>query len=203
QDLRVAWHLAQRGRNDRTPDDRRRLCPTWAAPQGGHRSLDRAQGRTDWLRRRGRRPVVEVKPMKAIGRHIILEMWGCQNLDSVQIAEEALRDMVEALDVNLLDLRVYPFSPVGVTGIAIVSESHLVIHTWPEHGYAAVDIFTCGAPRDPQDAVDVLRRLFNPERIGVMEINRGQLDLPEYKVSNASESGCATPRRTRTPAYSA
>ena len=58
-----------------------------------------------------------------------------------------------ALDVNLLDLRVYPFSPVGVTGMAIVSESHLVIHTWPEHGYAAVDIFTCGAPRDPQDAV--------------------------------------------------
>ena len=85
--------------------------------------------------------------MKAIGRHIILEMWGCQNLDSVQTAEQALREMVDALDVHLLDLHVYPFSPVGVTGMAIVSESHLVIHTWPEHGYAAVDIFTCGAAR--------------------------------------------------------
>jgi S-adenosylmethionine decarboxylase len=90
-----------------------------------------------------------------------------------------------------------------VTGIAIVSESHLVIHTWPEHGYAAVDIFTCGSPRDPQGAVDVLRNLFEPERIGVMEINRGQLDLPEYKVSKPSESGRSTPERTRTPAYSA
>ena len=69
--------------------------------------------------------------MKAIGRHVILEMWGCQNLESVDTAERALREMVVALDVNLLDLRVYPFSPVGVTGIAIVSESHLVIHTWP------------------------------------------------------------------------
>ena len=67
--------------------------------------------------------------MKAIGRHIILEMWGCQNLDSIETAERALHEMVVALDVNLLDLRVYPFSPVGVTGIAIVSESHLVIHT--------------------------------------------------------------------------
>ena len=134
--------------------------------------------------------------MKAIGRHIILEMWGCTNLDSVETAEQALREMVVALDVTLLDLRVYPFSPVGVTGIAIVSESHLVIHTWPEHGYAAVDIFTCGAQRDPQDAVHVLRRHFKPERIGVMEINRGQLDLPEFDTSHSG-------RGSRTPALSA
>ncbi|HEY3059236.1 MAG TPA: adenosylmethionine decarboxylase [Chloroflexota bacterium] len=140
--------------------------------------------------------------MKAIGRHIILEMWGCQNLDSIQTAEQALREMVDALDVNLLDLHVYPFSPVGVTGMAIVSESHLVIHTWPEHGYAAVDIFTCGAPRDPQEAVNVLRRHYEPERVGVMEINRGQLDLPQYGRSAPSRE----PRqrsRARTPALSA
>src|SRR5215475_9316650 len=121
--------------------------------------------------------------MKTIGRHIILEMWGCQNLDSVDTAELALREMVTALDVHLLDLKIYPFSPVGVTGMAIVSESHLVIHTWPEHGYAAVDVFTCGAPRDPQDAVSVLKRLFSPERIDVMEINRGQFDLPDLDTS--------------------
>ena len=153
--------------------------------------------------------------MQAIGRHIILEMWGCQNLDSVEIAEQALRDMVVALDVNLLDLKVYPFSPVGVTGMAIVSESHLVIHTWPEYGYAAVDIFTCGAPRDPQDAVDVLRRLFEPERIGVMEINRGQLELPEYAVETHRDRPAPasaqtrqdeprpSTRRARAPVYSA
>ena len=143
--------------------------------------------------------------MQAIGRHIILEMWGCQNLESVETAETALREMVVALDVHLLDLRVYPFSPVGVTGMAIVSESHLVIHTWPEHGYAAVDIFTCGAPREPQAAVSVLREHYKPERIGVMEINRGQLDLPEYRVDSprARERGRSSPRRTRTPAYSA
>src|SRR5690349_21132524 len=145
--------------------------------------------------------------MKAIGRHIILEMWGCQNLDSVETAERALRDMVQALDVNLLDLKVYPFSPVGVTGMAIVSESHLVIHTWPEYGYAAVDVFTCGAPRDPQDAIGVLRRHYQPERIGVMQINRGQVDLPEYDAPapRPAERGrsAATTATTRAPAYSA
>src|SRR5918911_4701521 len=136
--------------------------------------------------------------MKAIGRHIILEMWGCQNLDSVDTAEDALREMVVALDVHLLDLKVYPFSPVGVTGMAIVSESHLVIHTWPEYGYAAVDVFTCGAPRDPQAAVDVLREHYAPERIGVMEINRGQFDLPDSSVVSRPELA-----RAKTPAYSA
>jgi S-adenosylmethionine decarboxylase len=143
--------------------------------------------------------------VKAIGRHIILEMWGCQNLDSVEVAEQALRDMVAALDVTLLDLKVYPFSPVGVTGMAIVSESHLVIHTWPEYGYAAVDVFTCGSPRDPQDAVKVLREHFHPERIGVMEINRGQLDLPERDVPAPEpvRPGASASGRTRAPALSA
>jgi S-adenosylmethionine decarboxylase len=146
--------------------------------------------------------------MKAIGRHVILEMWGCQNLDSVDTAERALREMVVALDVTLLDLHVYPFSPVGVTGVAIVSESHLVIHTWPEFGYAAVDLFTCGAVRDPQEAVNVLRRLFAPERIGVMEINRGQMDLGEHDAPSpapepAREPARPRPRLSHTPAYSA
>jgi S-adenosylmethionine decarboxylase len=116
--------------------------------------------------------------MKAIGRHLILEMWGCENLNSVEVAEQALREMVVALDVNLLDLKAYPFSPVGVTAMAIVSESHLVIHTWPEYGYAAVDVFTCGARREPDAAVPVLRKYFKPERIQVMEMTRGQLDVP-------------------------
>ena len=153
--------------------------------------------------------------MKAIVRHIVLEMWGCQNLESVEVAEQALREMVDALDVHLLDLKVYPFSPVGVTGMAIVSESHLVIHTWPEYGYAAVDVFTCGAPREPQAAVTVLREHYQPERVQVMEITRGQLDLDlvEKDRPNAAPSARAEEvrhepvrrqrRRVRAPALTA
>lgn len=129
--------------------------------------------------------------MKAVGRHLILEMWDCQNLDSVQVVEQALREMVDALHVGLLDLKVYPFSPVGVTGVAIVSESHLIIHTWPELGYAAVDVFTCGERRDPEVAVPVLRKHFVPERIQVMEMTRGQLD------ARGGEAGADDPRGAR------
>ena len=113
--------------------------------------------------------------MKSVGRHLVLELWGCRNLNSTSAVESALLQIVDALKLNLLSINVHPFSPIGVTGVAIVSESHVVIHTWPELGYAAVDIFTCGEQRDPEDAVPVLREYFAPERIQVMTMTRGLL----------------------------
>lgn len=132
--------------------------------------------------------------MRAVGRHLILELWGCINLDETDVAEQALREMVDALGVHLLDLKVYPFSPVGLTAMAIVSESHLVIHTWPEFGYAAVDVFTCGERREPEDAVPVLRKYFAPERIQVMEMTRGHIE------EHVGDSGRGPGARSRPPA---
>ena len=118
---------------------------------------------------------VEVVPVKSVGRHLVLELWGCKNLNSPEVVEQALREMVTACDVTLLDLRVYPFEPIGVTGVAVLAESHINIHTWPEYGYVAVDIFTCGARKDPSAAIPTLRELFTPERIETMEMTRGIL----------------------------
>ena len=114
--------------------------------------------------------------MRSVGRHLILELWGCSNLNSTGTVERALLEIVEALDLTLLSMQVHPFSPIGVTGVAIVSESHVVIHTWPELGYAAVDVFSCGEQRKPEDAMPVLREHFAPERIQVMEITRGLVE---------------------------
>jgi S-adenosylmethionine decarboxylase len=125
------------------------------------------------VRGRGRRSLVGVTTLKSVGRHLVLELWGCENLNSPEIVERALLDIVEALNLTLLSLNVHPFSPIGVTGVAIVSESHVVIHTWPELSYAAVDVFTCGEQRNPEDAVPVLREHFAPERIQIMEMTRG------------------------------
>jgi len=113
--------------------------------------------------------------MQRIGRHLILELWGCDfdRINSIEIIKRAMIETIEACHATLLDLRVYPFTPIGVTGVAILSESHMMIHTWPEHGYAAVDVFTCGFHTDPGEAVPVLRRHFKPERVQVMEMNRG------------------------------
>ena len=113
--------------------------------------------------------------MKGVGTHLVLELWGCTNLNAPSVVEQALRDVVAATKVHLLDLKVYPFSPQGVTGVAIVSESHIMIHTWPEHGYAAVDVFTCGEERDLTGAIEAMREHFTPERVQMMHIVRGIL----------------------------
>lgn len=111
--------------------------------------------------------------MKGVGTHLVLELWGCSNLNSMPVVEQALRDIVAAINVTLLDLRVYPFSPMGVTGAAIVAESHIMIHTWPELGYAAIDIFTCGEERNLEVAIESVREHFTPERVQAMSMVRG------------------------------
>lgn len=114
--------------------------------------------------------------MKSLGRHVIVELWGCQNIDSLQAVEEAIREAVAATNATLRDLQIFPWEPYnGVSGIAILSESHLSIHTWPELGYAAVDVFTCGEHTDPEAAIPVLRERFQPKRMEVLQVSRGMI----------------------------
>lgn len=111
--------------------------------------------------------------MKALGRHVIVEMWEATNLNSSDVLELALRETVEAIDGKLLDLRVVEFPVHGVTGVAIIAESHVAVHTWPEHGYAAVDIFTCNLDADIEAGIEALEKHFLPGRKQVMEVRRG------------------------------
>jgi S-adenosylmethionine decarboxylase len=111
--------------------------------------------------------------MKALGRHLIVEMWDARNINSAEALEQGLRDAVMAIDGTLLDARVVEFPVHGVTGVAIIAESHIAVHTWPEYGYAAVDIFTCNLEVDIQAGVDALSRHLMPGRVQVMEIRRG------------------------------
>ena len=110
--------------------------------------------------------------MKSVGKHLVMELWGCKSLNSVEVVELALREATEACNATLLDLSVHPFSPIGITGVAVVSESHIIIHTWPEYDYAAVDVFTCGNS-DPAQTIPVFRRHFAPRKSQVMVIERG------------------------------
>lgn len=114
--------------------------------------------------------------MKTLGRHVLVELWGSEHLNSAKTAEAALRDAVDALEATLLDLRTVEFPVHGVTGFAVVAESHVAVHTWPEHGYAAVDIFTCNLDADVDAAIDAFRRHLLPDRVEVMEARRGILE---------------------------
>jgi len=112
-----------------------------------------------------------------LGRHLIVEMYNCpwKYLDSLNYIREKMIEAAEASNSIILNYNFHKFSPQGVTGVVIVSESHLSIHTWPEYGYAAIDIFTCGKHTDPWKALEVLKNALKPKNMNVIEFKRGIL----------------------------
>jgi S-adenosylmethionine decarboxylase len=107
------------------------------------------------------------------GTHLIIEVIGGKGLDCIETIEAAFRDCVEACQATLLHIHLHRFSPQGISGVAVLAESHISVHTWPEAEYAAFDVFMCG-DADPWKAVDILRAAFNADEIKVDELLRGE-----------------------------
>jgi S-adenosylmethionine decarboxylase len=114
--------------------------------------------------------------MEHLGQHVIIELWGCQEgvINDAALVKTAMLDAVRAANATLLDINVHMFSPHGVTGVAVLSESHLSVHSWPEYGYVAADVFTCGNTTKPQAAADTLKRHFGSTHTVVTELRRGE-----------------------------
>ena len=106
------------------------------------------------------------------GTHLIIEVVGAEGLDDEERIQGAFRECVETCGATLLHIHTHKFSPQGVSGVAVLAESHISVHTWPEIGYGAFDVFMCGAAR-PWGAVEVLRRTFNAGEVRVKELLRG------------------------------
>lgn len=107
------------------------------------------------------------------GTHLILEVVRGEGLDDQARIEDALRDCVDACGATLLHIHTHKFTPQGVSGVAVLAESHISVHTWPEIGYGAFDVFMCGEA-EPHRAIDVLRTAFNAEDVRVKELLRGE-----------------------------
>ena len=111
--------------------------------------------------------------VRCAGVHLIVDLHGAQGLDDIDLIEATLRRAVDAACATLLHTHVHHFQPNGVSGVAVLAESHISIHTWPDTGYAAVDVFMCGKA-NPDACVPVLREAFRAHRVEVNEILRGQ-----------------------------
>ncbi|MBA4032477.1 MAG: adenosylmethionine decarboxylase [Planctomyces sp.] len=112
--------------------------------------------------------------MEHLGQHVIIELWGCNSgIDDADLMKQAMLDAVKAARATLLYIDVHKFDPQGVTGVAVLTESHLSVHSWPEHGYLAADVFTCGNTTRPVAAAEVLCQYFQPTQFDVQEVIRG------------------------------
>ena len=111
--------------------------------------------------------------MPAHGSQIVADFWGCRLPADESAWRQVLLAAIDAMGVTLLHLHIHLFEPRGATAIALLAESHLAIHTWPEGDYLAIDIFTCGTALRPEAGIDSLRQSLAPTREEVRHISRG------------------------------
>lgn len=111
------------------------------------------------------------------GDHYLVDLHGCNEevVGDAEHAEEALMTAARRCGATIIKEHFYRFSPHGVSGVILIAESHLSIHTWPEDGFVAVDIFTCGEAMQPEIAIRVLEEAFGAGRVDVMRVTRGDL----------------------------
>lgn len=124
--------------------------------------------------------------MKALGRHVLAEMYGCEFeiLNDLKKVEENMVKAALEAGAEVREFVFHKFSPQGVSGVVVISESHLAIHTWPELGYAAVDVFTCGDNVDPWDACNYLVNEFKAVHMTATEVKRGIIEENQKEAVN-------------------
>ena len=115
--------------------------------------------------------------MEALGRHILAEFFQCDRdlLKDTDRIESSMSDAAEKCGATIVKSVFHTFNPFGVSGVVVIEESHLAIHTWPEYGYAAVDVFTCGETIDPRVAVEYLKEQLRAEEVTTVELKRGEI----------------------------
>lgn len=139
--------------------------------------------------------------MHALGKHLLVELKDCdpEILKSLDKVRDAMVSAAKKAKATIIDVSFHEFSPFGISGMVVIAESHLSIHTWPEYGYAALDIFTCGDIIKPEVAAQFLIEKFRCKNPSVVEMKRGILShsgekLP-YKVHSPEltlVAGCRT-----------
>ncbi len=132
--------------------------------------------------------------MYALGTHLLVELKDCnpEILKSLEKVKDLMVSAAKEARATIVDISFREFQPFGISGVVVIAESHLTIHTWPEYGYAAVDIFTCGETLKPEIAASYLVKHLECKNPSIVELKRGILSyenekLP-HKISDISHS---------------
>lgn len=119
----------------------------------------------------------------ALSKHLLVDLYGCPAdlLNDVTTLEKVMIEAAQRAGATVINSMFHHFSPFGVSGVVVIQESHLTIHTWPEQGFAAVDLFTCGTQTKPRHALTHLKHALQSTRIEVRQFRRGQGDSSAEK----------------------
>ena len=118
---------------------------------------------------------IERDGVRFAGMHLLVDLWGADRLDDPALIDKTLQQAALAAGATILHSHFHHFSPNGgVSGVVVLAESHISIHTWPERNYAALDIFMCGSC-DPYQAIPLLKAVFTPGNVQVSEQRRGRI----------------------------
>jgi S-adenosylmethionine decarboxylase len=111
--------------------------------------------------------------VKYAGTHLLIDLWGASNLDNIDLVEQTLREAATVAGATILHCHLHHFQPNGgISGVLVLAESHISVHSWPERGFAALDVFMCGEC-DPYKAIPVLKAAFKPAFVTLGENKRG------------------------------
>ena len=124
--------------------------------------------------------------MQALGRHLLLELFDCdaEALNSLETVKASMVEAAKRAQATIIDVVFHEFNPFGISGVVVIAESHLTIHTWPEYRFAAVDIFSCGDILQPEIAASYLVEQFAAERHSVVEMQRGTFLNSQVPIVN-------------------
>ena len=116
---------------------------------------------------------------KALGRHLIVELVGCnpRKLDDLEYVSQILKEAAIYANATVVDTSFHKFNPYGISGVVVVAESHIAIHTWPEYGYASLDVYTCGDETMPKRAAEFLKEAFEAKEATCQELVRGEVSF--------------------------
>ncbi len=129
--------------------------------------------------------------MQALGQHLLVELRDCNKilLNNLEMTRTFMVDAAKEARATVIGAHFHEFSPHGISGVVIIAESHLSIHTWPEYGYAAVDVFTCGEVLQPSVAADYLVKKFESKNPSLIEVKRGTLSLDNKALPHKPMEG--------------
>jgi len=125
--------------------------------------------------------VVNNKPLKANGKHLIIDLYDAHHLNDIDLMKTVIHEIIKQTHTTLLFENFHPFQPSGITGVACLAESHISVHTWPEDNYAAFDIFVCGDAH-PEVAINIVKHYFGGSEQTTL-LHRGNNAIETSKIA--------------------